>query len=946
MSDESPQDWDALAQSLLAVADPDLPTWIAAHRAALRIELIQALKRYGDAQQALQDPRRGDLATRYALHLAEAMPTEPLALALARWARGNWAMFHAPHEGITLYQQALAAYLAVDDRLSAARLQANLIAVLTDCGRFAEAGQAYEAAYPECFARVETEPIYLLRLEQNYGWLLHNQGRYTEALAVYARAGKLAQKQNFPAIAAEMEVNYAWACCLLGRLPEAEAAFLRARVVAEEQQQTVTVARVKMNLGILYTALGQPATALRYFQIARQDFTELHNHMEVGSVAMYEGALLQRIGAWRAARTRYQQAQAEFTSQQMWPQVAQALVYAATLARLSGDFATCATLLTEAEQRWTLLTQRLWLTLIHFERIALALAQSDGAAALTLIDQPLPVTDNPLLLAQRDFWLAETLRLFGETAAQRQQAHQAYTQVLQAAHAQADRWLERQALAGLGQLLLATDVAAGCQRLQTAIVLDEQVRQALSIEELKAGFQEQSSDLLPILIRTAVAQGQTVQALTYTWRAKGSAYLDLLQAVDDNRQQTEADTQLATLRQQLAAQRWRLATQSTVHEPDYLRERQDVTLQHLEQQLFEARQRRNRATTLTDPARLDQPAQWLRQMEADLLLEYIVCGDELLGIVADRTGACHTHWLTSTDTVADLLDELKLHLHNFVTQSPANRQMYSQQWSDEIRLLLGHCYDLLVAPLLALVDRSAMITHLLLAPCHPLALFPFAAFWDGHTYLVERFLLELIPSGALLTLASTPPVTPGPPVVIAASAEGMLTAAATEAAAIQSALPESRLLIDQPDTLATLDALTQSPRFLHLAAHSLLRTDAPIFSALQLTGEMLSVEHCYELKLSGAELVTLSACSTAAGQESGGALLAFQAAFLVAGAQRVLTTLWPVQDQATVAWMSRFYQALADGLPLPLALRETQLALLNRAAAHPADWAAFVCTRR
>ena len=60
------------------------------------------------------------------------------------------------------------------------------------------------------------------------------------------------------------------------------------------------------------------------------------------------------------------------------------------------------------------------------------------------------------------------------------------------------------------------------------------------------------------------------------------------------------------------------------------------------------------------------------------------------------------------------------------------------------------------------------------------------------------------------------------------------------------------------------------------------------------------------------ELVVLSACGTATGQNlPGEGLVGLTQAFFIAGARRVLATLWPVDDEASAAFMRLFYTALA-----------------------------------
>ena len=179
---------ESLVDSLLACPFEQLPRWAEDHRMQLDLDLIKALKQRSNADYVLSNPQDSERATRYAIEVASLMPEEQLALPLARWARGNWAMFHAPHEAVTLYQQAYSGYRAAENTLGAARIQGNLVGVLTDCGRFTEAENAYRDAHREFLTVADSEPLFLLRLEQNYGWLLHSQGKYNEALETHRRA--------------------------------------------------------------------------------------------------------------------------------------------------------------------------------------------------------------------------------------------------------------------------------------------------------------------------------------------------------------------------------------------------------------------------------------------------------------------------------------------------------------------------------------------------------------------------------------------------------------------------------------------------------------------------------------------------------------------------------------------------------------------------------------
>jgi len=78
---------------------------------------------------------------------------------------------------------------------------------------------------------------------------------------------------------------------------------------------------------------------------------------------------------------------------------------------------------------------------------------------------------------------------------------------------------------------------------------------------------------------------------------------------------------------------------------------------------------------------------------------------------------------------------------------------------------------------------------------------------------------------------------------------------------------------------------------------------------------ILTAEEVSGLNLDGTWLVTLSACETGVGQvQSGEGVFGLRRAFMMAGTQNLLMTLWPVSDEVTPKIMSDFYKkALANG---------------------------------
>ena len=89
------------------------------------------------------------------------------------------------------------------------------------------------------------------------------------------------------------------------------------------------------------------------------------------------------------------------------------------------------------------------------------------------------------------------------------------------------------------------------------------------------------------------------------------------------------------------------------------------------------------------------------------------------------------------------------------------------------------------------------------------------------------------------------------------------------------------------------------------------------------------------------DLLTLSACRTAAGDEQ--AALGLAGVGVKAGARSVLATLWYVNDESSATLVNGFYRALANNTGKARALQATQQSILKqRRYRHPYFWAPFL----
>jgi CHAT domain-containing protein/tetratricopeptide (TPR) repeat protein len=110
---------------------------------------------------------------------------------------------------------------------------------------------------------------------------------------------------------------------------------------------------------------------------------------------------------------------------------------------------------------------------------------------------------------------------------------------------------------------------------------------------------------------------------------------------------------------------------------------------------------------------------------------------------------------------------------------------------------------------------------------------------------------------------------------------------------------------------------------------------------------LLTAEEARSLDLEGTQLVVLSACDTGQGALSAGqGVYGLRRAFLVAGAETLVTSLWRVHDEVTGELMAMYYGKLLDkrkpGSRLGAMVEAMQELRTRPGRAHPYYWAPFL----
>jgi len=259
-------------------------------------------------------------------------------------------------------------------------------------------------------------------------------------------------------------------------------------------------------------------------------------------------------------------------------------------------------------------------------------------------------------------------------------------------------------------------------------------------------------------------------------------------------------------------------------------------------------------------------------------------------------------------------------------------------------------YDWLIRPIAAELDRQRIDT-LVIVPDGALRTIPLGALHDGGQFLIERYALATTPG---LTLTDPRPLArERMQVLLNGLTDGVqgfppLPYVAQELDAIQK-LYGGRVLRDRQFTVPNMEKDLEATPYsiVHIASHGQFSGD--VDKTFVLTYEdrlsMSKLEQFLGLskfRTEPVELLTLSACETAAGDDR--AALGLAGVAIKAGARSAVATLWTVNDPASAMVVSDFYRALRDpGVSKAKALQQAQLAALKDPRyRHPNYWSAFL----
>lgn len=516
--------------------------------------------------------------------------------------------------------------------------------------------------------------------------------------------------------------------------------------------------------------------------------------------------------------------------------------------------------------------------------------------------------------------------------------------------------LEAQARHSIGTARLASGDAVGAAQAFSAAIqaLESQAARLGGGRRTEEGFSAEYSDYYRDLVGVQISLKQGEEAFGTLERFRAQVLLRML-AERDLDFSKDAPEEFLREQKRLAFEREKVQGRMEDLSPE-------EDLEGIESCLRQLRQIHERQEAVEERIRKASPAlaslQYPHPMGAGEIMAALDPGTLLLTwSVGRNASALFALDRDGLETFALPVSrrELEIQVRRFRKEVGDRTEVNSRQLADR---LLGPARG-----------RIAKARRLLIIPDGPLHFLPFAALPDPSArgcYLVERCPVHQAVSGTTYVQMrktrrgkkETALVGFGAP-EYAPHGEASERASRPQGAAPTLApLPYAReeleavgklyrgtatLFLGEGATEEAAKAVGTGPTLIHFACHGTVDARFPLDSYLTLStpprkGEgldngLLQAWEIFEQMRIDADLVTLSACDTGLGKETGGeGLVGLTRAFQYAGAQSVLASLWSVSDESTANLMVRVYSHLKAGKSKDQALRLAQIEMIQSKA--------------
>ncbi|MEO8133161.1 MAG: CHAT domain-containing protein [Betaproteobacteria bacterium] len=919
-------------------------------------------------------------------HADNLLPSQPLCevTALAEWTAGIACLTRGQMtEAAGCFDLAAEIFRGLGQSHHAAQTQVPKIMALSMLGQHSAAADCAERTQREFAALGDVRAAGKVSL--NLGSLHLRRDAFRQAARHYREAAVLFARVGDREHSVMADIGLADALTSLGDFDEAARIYARAAVRAGTHGFPVLVAMVEESLALLELARGNYREALAGFEGSRRRYEQLAmpQHLAIAEKQLADAYL--DLHLLPEALALFDRVLIKFRVLDMPDDEAWTLAQMARAQVLLDHLDSAADSLVRAAAAFTAQRNGVGEAAVALVRAELALVRNDAGAALELADRAergFAAADLPERCARAAVVRAGALLRAGSV----DDARALFDATLLRARELPLLSVQVRCLTGQGMAAQAVgDHVAARAAFRSAVELFEETRRTLPGDEIRSAFLTDHLRPYQELLRLALddharaaSPALAAEVLRQLDRLRARALGERLAAVDyrddatgpgeGNNRRDDAtgpgegnnrrndpphgigadqggNTPPADTEALRARLNWLYRRVQRLQDEASPSAVLTAELRNTEHELLERARRGRLAASVRDPATgptegVDVAGLVELLDDGDALVEYGVQGDELFacvvtchGVALQRHVAC---WPDVLDAVQSARFQLETLRHG---AAPVARHLATLTKRATARLRALHA--LVWAPLAGALRPCRRV---LIVPHAQLGAVPFAALDDGERTLAQRYELAFAPSARVALRGLRRESVPAR-CALCLGESTRLPHAAAEARLVAGLFPQATVFVGEAATLAALRAHAAAADVIHFACHAQFRSDNPMFSALHLADGALTVEAIERMSLAPCTVV-LSACETGlADHGKGDEMVGLVRAFLVAGAARVLGSLWPVDDEITSRFMALFHGALCRGIGPAESLRLAQAELI-RHHPHPYYWGAFTLNGR
>jgi tetratricopeptide (TPR) repeat protein len=751
------------------------------------------------------------------------------------------------------------------------------------------------------------------RAQVQRGAIMHQLGRFDEALAVYQRALPILRRTG----------DHLWTLRVLsnrglvhGHRQEfalAEADLQEAAAICRRLGLNMFAGFVDQNRGEVSALRGDISAALTHFHRAEQRFAALGS--KSGSLLLDRSELLLSVRLAAEAREAAEQAVAVFEREGREIAIPQVRLVIARAATVEGDFVTALEQSRRAARELTRQGRPQWAVVARFMVLSARAASAERRRVrIGEVERCIP----PLEAAGWPASALEARLLAGRLAVERGRTEPGRRHLARAAQGRRSGTAALRARAWYAQAQLR--LLDGNRRGATSAVLaglhilDGQ-RASLGATDLRAHVSGHRVELVDLGLGIALSDGRPDRVFAWAERGRASHLLQRPARPPEDPVIAGAVAELRATAYQIYA--GRVAGRGVGR----LVQRQILLERRIRD--HERMRRDGVAGDPTEPVRLDQV---VGEVGDAALLEFVQ-HDEVLHVLTAAGGRFRLHRVAELPAVRELVDRITFTVRRL--GHPAVGAAGRAAATRLLRYASATLDEMMLGPLAEVGDRP-----LIVIPTGPLQSLP----WSVLPSCAGRP-VSVAPSATLWHRADS------------AASNGRarrvfvgygLPGAVTEAETV-GAMHHRAPIVGGDATVDRVARAMNGARLVHIAAHGRVQPSNPLFSSVMLADGPLTVydmERLYRVP----SIVVLAACDTGRTVVSAGdEVLGISATLLGRGARQVVASVVPLPDVQTTPMMVAFHEQMLAGRSAPEALAEVQKRFAGEDGPVAAAAAGFAC---